>query len=763
MKTICLWVVISITTYSGVFAQTSCVKTPYNKKMRTYDPQNNIIRNPGFEAGLKEWITAPNTARVFAGAHNGNPAAHCAVMTSLNRASGDALLSQEIPRLTAGNNYSLSAYIKTNSGQLRDVVLQVRFNYPNSVSQTIPVTITANGNWHKFQLNFTAPSNPNLLVTLAEVNFYRAQFDTIRVDSIEIKNRNLLDNSDFEQGTPSWLADPDSTRASIDTNGFGSSSSKCVKLTSLLHADGDARFIQQLPLLTQGNTYTLSCYLRKSNPSANLSITMEARLNYGNGAGPLYFGTTVYPTTTWQKYTYTFTVPYQQNLEVCLAQLSFYRGQSDVMFADNFELLNSDPGIIYSFVNNPVPEPPAGVFYDDFSGPSGDPLSFDKWLVVKKSWGNYYTLNNNGVVPENIELINGIGARFHGHGDLYTGPVDGATTALGNGKIRVGACIATKDYYASGNYEVYAKLTPGMINAFWTFHYIEDPSYQNGGIKNTEIDFEFPASPTSTPSEIPFYTGNKHIIDDMNLNTWGGLCNGEGVHSSLRHNTPAVDLSQGFHLYTIEWHTGGNGITPVVRWYVDGALVKEEYDPIYVGFRAARFWLGVWYAGNAWMNGHDQSVMDYEDKYMEVQWVRITPFYEPNDVYENETNPSVGYVTPQYAHYPTYDTPLRIGAKKAATNMYGTSGASNLADMKIYINPSSDQAQVSLIKPEGDFLYQIKIVDLNGKLMETISFNQQETGVNLKLDSRYKNGIYIIHSTTKKGLISSKKILITNK
>lgn len=745
---------IGITTTFGAIAQSGCVKTPYNKTFKIYNPTNNIIQNANFEKNLLHWIPAPDTSRVFAFTNSGSPTTKCAALISKTISQGDALLSQQITALTPGRNYTLTGSMKTKSGNNRAATLQVRFNYPGSISTTIPLSITANGSWQVFSLTFTVPSDPNLLLTLAEVSFYRGQSDTLFVKDLDLKNNNLLENSSFDQNLTAWKVDHrDSTRATIDSGGYLNTSTKCLRLISKTIWNGDVRVIQQLPLLTQGNTYTISCYLRKKNPTPGISVTLDVRINSTNIPSAFY-SSTFYPTTTWQKYTYTFTVPYQaETISECFARIEFYRGQLDTVYADNFEVLNPSPGVIYSFVNKPKPEPPTGIFTEDFSDPVGTPLSFDKWLVVKKSWGNYYVAQNNGVVPENIELISGQGLKLHGHGDTYSGSVMGATTGYGNGKQRVGACIATKDYYASGRYDVLAKLTPGMINAFWTFHYIEDQAYQGGAIKNTEIDFEFPASPTDKPSEIPFYTGNKHIIDDMNLNTWGGLCNGEGYHSSLRHSTFGYDLSQDFHLYTIDWHTGGNGIPPSLNWYVDNALVKQELDSTHVGFRAARFWLGVWYASDIWMNGGDQSVMLYDDKALEVRWVQITPYHEPNDVYENETNPSTGYVTPQYPNYPTYasSTPSPL----TATNDIVNNSMHNAIEMRV----ASTKVHLTLAGTSNDYLTQVNIYNLNGKLIKTIALNDAHLKqTTIALDNQYEAGIYIVQAISNKGLVGCKKI-----
>lgn len=75
--------------------------------------------------------------------------------------------------------------------------------------------------------------------------------------------------------------------------------------------------------------------------------------------------------------------------------------------------------------------------------------------------------------------------KLEGHGNLYAGDVESCNKNLPGG-IRTGAAIATRDYYASGSYEVVAKVAPelGARSAIWTFEYEEyekvvDPEYNN--------------------------------------------------------------------------------------------------------------------------------------------------------------------------------------------------------------------------------------------------------------------------------------------
>ena len=85
-----------------------------------------------------------------------------------------------------------------------------------------------------------------------------------------------------------------------------------------------------------------------------------------------------------------------------------------------------------------------------------DPLNF---LVAFKQWGG----NNGGVLPDNLFVDDDEGRskvlRMRALGNYYDGPVrginkDGSSRPDGR---RSGSAIASKEYFASGKYEVRAK------------------------------------------------------------------------------------------------------------------------------------------------------------------------------------------------------------------------------------------------------------------------------------------------------------------
>ena len=401
-----------------------------------------------------------------------------------------------------------------------------------------------------------------------------------------------------------------------------------------------------------------------------------------------------------------------------------------------------------SNVNTNIPMAPVGVFNENFQGLRGQNLDCDKWLVVKKTWGNANAINNNGVVPENLELVCGGGMRFHGHGDLYNGPIVGDTINLGNGKVRVGACLATKNYYASGLYEVEAKLTVGMVNAFWTFHYIEDANYQNGAIKNSEIDWEFPSNSISGP---------KSTIQDGLCNTWGGLCNGEGYYSTTAVNGGSGDLSQDFHKYKIEWHTGGNGIAPSVSWYIDERLVKTETNVLHIPFRASRFWIGVWYGNSDWITGGDPSILQYDDKFMEVKSVKITPYFEVNDIYENETVPTDGFAFSNTI--PTFPCGEVLSTTANNTNQIND----DLFEENI-IQAKIDNSELIIRNFNSEtFICGVEVFDIAGQKIASFSNNVVASVLSFSLLNKLSNGIYIIKTIDNLGSQRSNKVVLKTK
>lgn len=282
-------------------------------------------------------------------------------------------------------------------------------------------------------------------------------------------------------------------------------------------------------------------------------------------------------------------------------------------------------------------------FFDDFSG---NALDTGKWLVAEKMWGGW----NGGVVPENVSVSNGT-LKLEGHGNLYTGDVQGCNKNLPGG-IRTGAAIATRDYYASGCYEVVAKVAPvfGACSAIWTFEYEEydkdSEEYKNYpdqtgklAIVNHEIDIELPTA--NADFDIPTFRAARFNTYEM-----------ENRSKSHFQTLPeAVDDGQ-WHTYRFDWHTGDANEQPRVDFYVDGQLLYTSYE--HIPTHASRLWLGIWFPASKDSDGDGfgdtgwTGTADFDTAVFEIDSVRITPYCEAGDTVGNETYPKDGWAADSF-------------------------------------------------------------------------------------------------------------------
>lgn len=269
------------------------------------------------------------------------------------------------------------------------------------------------------------------------------------------------------------------------------------------------------------------------------------------------------------------------------------------------------------------------VFYDDFSSGTLDP---DKWLVAYKNWGGKVTENgekvdyNGGVIPQNVSVQNGK-LVLTGNGNLYQGDLKGVNkdgSQRADGK-RTGAAIATKEYYASGSYEVVAKVSPelGACSAIWTFEYEEN--WDTGAITNHEIDIEMPGRPNAEKTNQSY----QYAL----CNTWIG--ENEGEYRTGYTDIGVNQVDGAFHKYRFDWHTGDENEEARVEFYFDDVLVYTSKE--YIPTNAGRLWLGLWFP-NSWAGTPDFETSDFE-----IDSVKITPFHEAGDTAQNETYPEDGW------------------------------------------------------------------------------------------------------------------------
>src|SRR5687767_3192370 len=91
-------------------------------------------------------------------------------------------------------------------------------------------------------------------------------------------------------------------------------------------------------------------------------------------------------------------------------------------------------------------------FFDDFNGAQ---LDTSKWKTPNMVWGNVPgKITNGGVIPQNVRVSEG-NLVIEAHGKNYTGPIKGFEQ-----HTRVGGAVHTAKEFASGSFEVRAKVCP---------------------------------------------------------------------------------------------------------------------------------------------------------------------------------------------------------------------------------------------------------------------------------------------------------------
>lgn len=130
----------------------------------------------------------------------------------------------------------------------------------------------------------------------------------------------------------------------------------------------------------------------------------------------------------------------------------------------------------------PLPESSILAFHEDWNSGRIDPKS---WYLPRKKWGR----GNHGVSPENVRIGRDLVGNIEkpvlicqANGDHYDGPVPG----YDGRRTRVGGIAVTRNFFASGRYEVVIKIggslildggpedpmrPKGAVPAVWTYGY----------------------------------------------------------------------------------------------------------------------------------------------------------------------------------------------------------------------------------------------------------------------------------------------------
>ena len=248
-----------------------------------------------------------------------------------------------------------------------------------------------------------------------------------------------------------------------------------------------------------------------------------------------------------------------------------------------------------------------------------------------------------------------------------------------------GGLITTR-MYASGCYEVRAKVpkAPGLVWAIWTFWGNEIWSDRQLGLRknyaastdylpccsdspmwvnrntalgqflpqpdkefpNHEIDIEIPSNAPQTVAPKTPRKDNKYDTMNINCYRWTNS-DGTGTYCNLfcRKKTAPFVGDGKYHTYRFDWHTGSSDTAPYVDFYFDDAYIST--NDAFVPYMAGRLWIMLWAPSNGQRGGsgvwngvvdqsfhqpsHTGEVACYAR--VLVDYVRITPFNEPNDHY----------------------------------------------------------------------------------------------------------------------------------
>ncbi len=217
---------------------------------------------------------------------------------------------------------------------------------------------------------------------------------------------------------------------------------------------------------------------------------------------------------------------------------------------------------------DPLPPQAQVALSEDWSSGRIDPA---RWYLLHKQWGR----GNNGVVRENVrierETVDGRARNVlvcTAHGDRYDGPV----TGKGGKKTRVGGVIVTRDFFASGRFQVVMRIgskTPhpdgpadptrpaGSVPALWTY------GYRWVEVGRDRMDDFVAATPLYNPHIKAYGTGANEYWSELDFPEFGKQGDFVRVMYNTfcqnRHDSRLFDVGDaadgGWHTYTTDWRT----------------------------------------------------------------------------------------------------------------------------------------------------------------------------------------------------------------
>lgn len=290
-------------------------------------------------------------------------------------------------------------------------------------------------------------------------------------------------------------------------------------------------------------------------------------------------------------------IPFEGEWIQPLITFSGYKQQGNHWNAQLKEVELKATGYEWIPTANPDPQMQLEPKTWDFTLGQFDP---DEWMVFGRM--NSY--------PQNLSFVSD-GLQFTAYGQKATkNPLQAAV-------------IATRDYFASGRYDVWLKVGPvydakgnvmpgkrpfGCSFPVWPFGYIYymdgQPQWYDSPspIRNSEIDIEIPADAPAEKSKCPpdiRWTNGR-------LNCYGGQRGGISSNITMHTQMPNdIDIADGaFHKLSIVWDSGsenggGERTAGSIHWYIDdqlwGSWAGATYGFDNVPYRCCRFYVGGWF------------------------------------------------------------------------------------------------------------------------------------------------------------------------
>jgi hypothetical protein len=248
----------------------------------------------------------------------------------------------------------------------------------------------------------------------------------------------------------------------------------------------------------------------------------------------------------------------------------------------------------------PLPKDAKLALQEDWS--SGK-IDLKRWYVPRKKWGQ----GNHGVSPENVRIERDVVAGKEKHvlvcqanGDLYEGPVIGYEGQ----RTRVGGIVVSRDFFASGRYEVVMKIggtekreggpddpmrPKGAVPAVWTY------GYRYVSVPKDRMDSFHASEPLYNPNMKAYGDGVNEYWTELDFPEFGkGGDFDKALYNTFLQNKhqprtfevrPMIDGQ--YHTLTTDWRTKlvpVDGVTDAqvaekegYHWVQDRAIPFDRY------------------------------------------------------------------------------------------------------------------------------------------------------------------------------------------